>query len=134
MTYMAQQAERRRQAGKPPKREFDSNQGGASAYFAGLITRFDSKGLQRELELTERQQLKTRLWESVFALESGKSNPELEQLRTEMSTIYHRMCQEPDFRDAALRDTNAYFHTRLEDFTRPTVVVLIQHVLQFQHK
>lgn len=134
LTYMAQQAERRRQAGKPPKREFDSNQGGASAYFAGLITRFDSKGLQREQELAERQQLKTRLWESVFALESGKSNPELEQLRTEMSAIYHRLCLEPDFRDAALRDTNAYFHTRFEDFSRPTVVVLVHHVLQLQNK
>ncbi|MCK6695565.1 MAG: hypothetical protein L6Q97_26110, partial [Thermoanaerobaculia bacterium] len=54
MTYMAQQAERRRQAGKPPKREFDSNRGGASAYFASLIARFDSQGVQRELELSER--------------------------------------------------------------------------------
>jgi hypothetical protein len=134
MTYMAQQAERRRQAGKPAKREFDSNQGGASAYFAGLIIRFDSKGLQCEAELAERQQLKNQLWEAVFALEAGKSTPELAQLRAEMSAIYHRMCLEPDFRDAALRDTNAYFHTRFEDFTRPTVVVLVHHVLQLQNK
>ena len=37
-----------------------------------------------------------------------------------------------DFRDAALRDTNAYFHTRFDYFKRPTVMVLVHHVLQQQ--
>lgn len=134
MTYMAQQAERRRQAGKPPKREFDSNRGGASAYFASLIARFDSKGVQRELELAERQKLKNALWESVHAIESGQTSPELDQLRAKMSVIYHRMVAEPDFRDAAIRDTNAFFQMRIEHYTRPTTVVLVHYVLQQQNK
>jgi len=134
MTYMAQQAERRRQAGKPPKREFDSNRGGASAYFASLITRFDSQGVQRELELAERQKLKNALWDSVHAIESGQTSSELDQLRAEMSVIYHRLCQEPDFRDAAIRDTNAFFQMRIEHYTRPTTVVLVHYVLHLQNK
>jgi len=132
MTYMAQQAERRRQAGKPPKREFDSNRGGASAYFAGLIARFDSQGVQREMELSERQKIKNALWQKVFALQAGQTSPELEQLRSEMSVIYHRMCAEPDFRDATLRDTNAFFQMRIENYTTPTFIVLAHHVLQQQ--
>ena len=134
MSYMAQQAERRRQAGKPQKREFDSNRGGASAYFAGLITRFDSKGVQRELEVAERQKIKNALWESVFALQAGNTSPELNQLRSEMTALYNRMCQEPDFRDTAIRDTNAFFHLHIEDFTRPTIIVLVHYVLHHQKK
>ncbi|MCB9315941.1 MAG: hypothetical protein H6569_07375 [Lewinellaceae bacterium] len=133
LSYMAQQASRRRQAGRPEKREFDSNRGGASAYFASLITRFDSKGLQREAELAERQQLKNALWEQVFAIEKGQSTAELERLRSEMTAIYHRLCSDADFRDAAIRDTNAFFGMRIGDYTRPTIVVLIHHVLQQQN-
>ncbi|MCC6280390.1 MAG: hypothetical protein IT262_07315 [Saprospiraceae bacterium] len=132
MTYMAQQAERRRQAGKPPKREFDSNRGGASAYFASLIARFDSQGVQRELELAERQKIKNALWEKVFAMQAKQTSPEIEQLRADMSAIYHRMCAEPDFRDATLRDTNAFFQMRIENYTTPTFIVLAHHVLQQQ--
>lgn len=134
MTYMAQQAERRRQAGKPPKREFDSNRGGASAYFASLIARFDSQGVQRELELSERQKIKNALWDKVFAIQAGQSTPQLDQLRVEMSAIYHRMCAEPDFRDATLRDTNTFFQMRIENYTTPTFIVLAHHVLQQQNK
>jgi hypothetical protein len=133
MTYMAQQAERRRQAGKPQKREFDSNRGGASAYFASLIARFDSQGVQRELELSERQKIKNALWEKVFAMQAKQTSPEIEQLRADMSAIYHRMCAEPDFRDATLRDTNAFFQMRIENYTTPTFIVLAHHVLQQQH-
>ncbi|MBK8924239.1 MAG: hypothetical protein IPM81_22570 [Saprospirales bacterium] len=133
MTYMAQQAERRRQAGKPQKREFDSNRGGASAYFASLIARFDSQGVQRELELSERQKIKNALWEKVFAMQAKQTSPEIEQLRADMSVIYHRMCAEPDFRDATLRDTNAFFQMRIENYTTPTFIVLAHHVLQQQH-
>lgn len=134
MTYMAQQAERRRQAGKPQKREFDSNRGGASAYFASLIARFDSQGVQRELELSERQKIKNALWEKVFAMQAGQTSPELDHLRAEMSLIYLRMCAEPDFRDATLRDTNAFFQMRIENYTTPTFIVLAHHVLQQQNK
>ncbi|MBK9338845.1 MAG: hypothetical protein IPM98_20835 [Lewinellaceae bacterium] len=134
MTYMAQQAERRRQAGKPQKREFDSNRGGASAYFASLIARFDSQGVQRELELSERQKIKNALWEKVFAMQGGQTSPELDHLRVEMSAIYHRMCADPDFRDATLRDTNAFFQMRIENYTTPTFIVLAHHVLQQQNK
>lgn len=134
MTYMAQQAERRRQAGKPQKREFDSNRGGASAYFASLIARFDSQGVQRELGLAERQKIKNTLWEKVFAMQAGHASSELDQLRADMSVIYHRMCAEPDFRDATLRDTNAFFQMRIENYTTPTFIVLAHHVLQQQHK
>ncbi len=133
MTYMAQQAERRRQAGKLPKREFDSNRGGASAYFASLIARFDSQGIQRELELSERQKIKNALWEKVFAMQAKQTSPEMEQLRAEMSAIYHRMCAEPDFRDATLRDTNAFFQMQIENYTTPTFIVLAHHVLQQQN-
>jgi len=132
MTYMAQQAERRRQAGKPQKREFDGNRGGASAYFASLIARFDSQGVQRELELSERQKIKNALWEKVFAMQAKQTSPEIEQLRADMSVIYHRMCAEPDFRDATLRDTNAFFQMRIENYTTPTFIVLAHHVLQQQ--
>jgi hypothetical protein len=132
MTYMAQQAERRRQAGKPQKREFDSNRGGASAYFASLIARFDSQGVQREQELSERQKIKNALWEKVFAMQAKQTSPEIEQLRADMSAIYHRMCVEPDFRDATLRDTNAFFQMRIENYTTPTFIVLAHHVLQQQ--
>ena len=132
MTYMAQQAERRRQAGKPQKREFDSNRGGASAYFASLIARFDSQGVQRELGLAERQKIKNALWEKVFAMQAKQTSPEIEQLRADMSVIYHRMCAEPDFRDATLRDTNAFFQMRIENYTTPTFIVLAHHVLQQQ--
>jgi hypothetical protein len=132
MTYMAQQAERRRQAGKPQKREFDSNRGGASAYFASLIARFDSQGVQRELKLSERQKIKNALWEKVFAMQAKQTSPEIEQLRADMSVIYHRMCAEPDFRDATLRDTNAFFQMRIENYTTPTFIVLAHHVIQQQ--
>ena len=134
MIYMAQQAERRRQAGKPPKREFDSNRGGASAYFASLIARFDSQGVQCEVELSERQKIKNALWDKVFSMQAGQTSPELDQLRAEMSVIYHRMCAEPDFRDATLRDTNAFFQMRVENYTTPTFIVLAHHVLQQQNK
>lgn len=134
MTYMAQQAERRRKAGRLPQREFDGNRGGASAYFAGLIGRFDSVGLQRERELAERRKLKTELWQCVYDLQAGKNSPHLQQLRAEMSAVYHRMCLEADFRDAAIRDTNAYFHMQIEDFARPTIIVLVHYVLQQQNK
>jgi hypothetical protein len=133
MTYMAQQAERRRQAGKPQKREFDSNRGGASAYFASLIARFDSQGVQRELGLAERQKIKNALWEKVFVHASRTNLARTGATAGEMSVIYHRMCAEPDFRDATLRDTNAFFQMRIENYTTPTFIVLAHHVLQQQN-
>jgi len=134
MTYMAQQAARRRQAGRSKGREFDSNQGGASAYFASLVTRYDSKALQQEMEIAERSKLKKSLWEVVYAMQSGEKSAQLDQLRAEMSAIYHQMCQEPDFRDTAILDTNTFFHLRIEDFTTPTFIVLVHHVLHHQNK
>ena len=134
LAHTAQQAARRREAGKPMKREFDSNKGGASAYFASLISRFDSKGLQREMEIAERSTLKKSLWKAVHDMKAGEKSPQLDQLRAEMTDIYHKMCAEPDFRDAAVRDTNDFFCTRIEDFTSPTFIVLVHYLLHHQNQ
>ncbi len=136
MTYMAQQAARRRQSGKSKGREFDSNQGGASAYFASLVTRYDSKALQQEMELAGRSKLKRTIWAYADDIKSGKNSPEMDRIRDAMTEIYYRLHREPDFRDAVVRDTNTFFQTRLgfEDFVRAfdghKYVAMAQYVLQ----
>ncbi len=139
MTYMAQQAARRRQTGKSKGREFDSNQGGASAYFASLVTRYDSKSLQQEMELAGRSKLKRTIWAYADDIKSGKNSPEMDRIREAMTEIYYRLHGEPDFRDAVVRDTNAFFQTRLgfEDFIRAfdghKYVAMAQYVLQHKN-
>lgn len=139
MVYMAQQAARRREKGKPKGREFDSNKGGASAYFASLITRFDSKAIEREIEMAERSKLKQDIWKYADEIKAGKSTPELDRIKEEMFAIHARLSNDQDFSDAAIRDTNAFFQSRLvlEDFLRGLhahkYVAMIQYVLQLQN-
>lgn len=128
MIYMAQQAERRRQLGKPKGHEFESNRGGASAYFASLIARFDSKGLNMEMELDERRQLKLSLWKVIDDIESDRkpNTPDQNQLLLELSLIHSRLIEDQDFKDAALHDTNNFFQIKLREhvfFLRDLVLI-----------
>lgn len=138
MAYMAQQAARRREAGKAKGREFDSNKGGASAYFASLIARFDSRGMEIELEIAERSKLKQDIWKYADEIKAGKSTPELDSIKQEMFSIHGRLKNDPDFREAAIRDTNAFFRSSLvlEDFLKGLhahkYVAMIQYVLHLQ--
>jgi len=139
MTYMAQQAARRRQAGKFKGREFESNQGGVSAYFASLVTRYEHKATQKEMEISERSKLKISIWTYADEIRAGKKSPEFDRIKEEMFAIYHRLKSEPDFRDAVVRDTNEFFQTRLcfEDFVQSfdahKYVAMAQYVLQLKN-
>jgi len=70
---MGQQVTRRRAQGSKPGSEFDTRNGGASAYFAGVVKRFDSKMISDEAETARRRELKIRLWDEVAALVSKRN-------------------------------------------------------------
>lgn len=134
MDYMAQIITRRRNAGKLPGKEFDNRQGGAAAYFASLIARYDSTAQQREADRLERIELKRHIWQTVDGYHSNRIlPPDRESHRQALIALYHRLKPDSELLAIAVREAEAAFEIRFTDdnfLSRFENLALFEHILK----
>lgn len=127
---------RRRAEGKLPGKEFDNRQGGATAYFASLLSRFDSSAIQKEEQKIAALDAKRRLWKVV----EGYHNPnnlsiEQREHRQALIDLHYKLKSDGELLAIVVREAESTFEIRFTDDTflnRFENLALFQQIIQKQ--
>lgn len=109
LNFMGQEMARRRQAGKAEGCEFDTRKGGASAYFAGVVKRFDSRIITDEAELARRKALKIRLWGEVAHLSQTHLSEQQKATKARLMDFYHSLIADADLLSLTISKAQTHF-------------------------
>lgn len=109
LNFMGQEMARRRQAGKAEGSEFDTRKGGAAAYFAGLVKRFDSRCINDEAELARRKALKIRLWGEVANLSQNHLSEQQQATKARLMEFYHSLTADADRLSVVISKAQSHF-------------------------
>lgn len=121
--YMIAQAKRKQQQTGGVS-GFEKNKGGASAYFASLVTRFDSSALLKEAIADKRRATKHQLWQVAEQWRADKTG----QGWQDLSILANKMQNDSKFYQLVIKQTEDYFGISITSPYSPSTMILIYFV------
>ncbi len=121
--YMIGQAKRKQQQ-TGGLSGFEKNKGGASAYFASLVARFDSSALLKEAIADKRRATKHQLWQVA---EEWKKDKSCEGWK-ELGVLVDKMQNDSQFYQLVIKQTQDYFGISIAEPYKVNTLILIYFV------